>query len=198
MYEELFAKYRGKNITFVEIGVLNGGSLFMWRDYFGPDARIIGVELNPAAKKCEKYGFEIHIGSQSDPQFWEGFFSSVGAVDVILDDGGHTNEQQIITTNSCIPHVKNGGILVIEDVHTSYLKSYGNPSKYSFINYSKSLIDSINSRFPSVKVSKNVLNKAVYSLSFYDSVVCFNIDRTKCFTPDLLSNSGITSDAKAL
>ena len=196
VYEELFSKYRGKKITFVEIGVLNGGSLFMWRNYFGSESRIIGVEFNPAAKKWEEDGFEIYIGSQSDPQFWDRFFSSVGEVDVILDDGGHTNEQQIITTNSCIPHIKDGGVLVIEDVHTSYFRSFGNPSKYSFINYSKTLIDSVNSRFPSVKASKNVLNNAVFSLSFYESIVCFNIDRAKCFTPVLLSNGGITSDAK--
>jgi hypothetical protein len=67
VYEELFSKYRGKKITFVEIGVLNGGSLFMWRNYFGSESRIIGVEFNPAAKKWEKDGFEIYIGSQSDP-----------------------------------------------------------------------------------------------------------------------------------
>ena len=58
-YEHLFSKYVGGENNFVEIGVLNGGSLFMWRDYFGPQARIIGVDLNPEAKKWEKDGFEI-------------------------------------------------------------------------------------------------------------------------------------------
>ena len=52
IYEELFSEYIGKKITFVEVGILSGGSLFMWRDYFGENARIIGVELNPVAKKC--------------------------------------------------------------------------------------------------------------------------------------------------
>ena len=56
IYEKLFSKFRGKKITFVEIGVLSGGSLFMWRNYFGDQARIIGVELNPEAKRFEKYG----------------------------------------------------------------------------------------------------------------------------------------------
>ena len=45
-YDHFFSKYRGKKITFVEIGVLGGGSLFMWRDYFGEKARTIGVDLN--------------------------------------------------------------------------------------------------------------------------------------------------------
>ena len=33
-YDDLFSSYRGKEITFVEVGVLGGGSLFMWRDFF--------------------------------------------------------------------------------------------------------------------------------------------------------------------
>ena len=68
VYEELLGKYRNQNITFVEVGVLNGGSLFMWRHFFGPKARIIGIDFNPLAKRWEDDGFEIHIGSQSDPK----------------------------------------------------------------------------------------------------------------------------------
>ena len=54
VYERLFSRFKGKKITFVEIGVLSGGSLFMWRNYFGKDARIIGVELNPEAMNLKK------------------------------------------------------------------------------------------------------------------------------------------------
>ena len=96
IYEKLFSKFKGKKITFIEIGVLSGGSLFMWRKFFGDQARIIGIELNPAAKRFEKDGFEIHIGNQSDENFWKDFFQKVGEVDIILDDGGHTNFQQIL------------------------------------------------------------------------------------------------------
>ena len=59
--------------TLVEVGVLNGGSLFMWRKYFGENVRIIGIDLNPAAKHFDKYGFEIFIGDQADPKFWRSF-----------------------------------------------------------------------------------------------------------------------------
>jgi len=196
VYEELINKYRSKKITFVEIGVLNGGSLFMWRNYLGKQARIIGIDLNPIAKKWEKDGFEIHIGNQADPAFWNDFFSTVGNVDIILDDGGHTNEQQITSTHECIPHINDGGILIIEDVHTSYLKKFGNPTRYSFINYAKSLIDSINSRFPKVHASKNNLNKFVNSVSFFESIVCFSINRSKCFESSPTSNEGISFNAE--
>ena len=60
-YDDLFKQYINKNITFEEIGVLGGGSLFMWRDFFGPNARIIGIDLNPNAKIWESKGFEIFI-----------------------------------------------------------------------------------------------------------------------------------------
>jgi hypothetical protein len=95
IYENLFSRFINKEIIFVEIGVLSGGSLFMWRKFFGNKARIIGIDLNNEAKKFEKYGFEIFIGNQSSEIFWKSFFEKVGPVDIILDDGGHTNYQQI-------------------------------------------------------------------------------------------------------
>ena len=182
IYEKLFSKYRGKKITFVEVGVLSGGSLFMWRNYFGKDARIIGVELNPEAKRFEKYGFEIHIGNQSDENFWKDFFEKVGDVDIILDDGGHTNFQQIVTACSCIPFIKDNGIMVVEDVFHSYGVSYGasgfyNPSKYSFINFCKKTVDDVNYRFPENKKFKFSLNKNVFSVEFFEAIVAFNINK---------------------
>ncbi len=185
IYEKLFSRFRGKKITFVEIGVLSGGSLFMWKKYFGENARIIGVELNPEAKKFEEYGFEIFIGNQSDPNFWTEFFKTVGKVDIILDDGGHTNYQQIITSGSCIPYIKDNGIMAIEDVFHSYGLSYGakgfyNPSKYSFINFCKKVIDDVNYRFPGGKNFKFSLKRFVYSIEFFESIVAFNINQPLC------------------
>jgi len=185
IYEKLFSKFRGKKITFVEIGVLSGGSLFMWKDYFGKDARVIGVELNPEAKKFEKEGFEIYIGNQSDENFWKDFFDKVGEVDIILDDGGHTNFQQIVTCCSCIPSIKENGMMVVEDVFHSYGLSYGakgffNPSKYSFINFCKKSIDDINFRFPNSKKFRFSLNRFIYSIEFFESIVAFKINKNLC------------------
>ena len=156
IYETHFNRYVNKELVLLEIGVSHGGSLQMWRKYFGKEARIIGVELNPEAKKFEKDGFEIFIGNQSDENFWKDFFEEVGEVDIILDDGGHTNFQQIVTCSSCIPFIKDDGIMVVEDVFHSYGISYGakgffNPSKYSFINFCKKIVDDINFRFPDSK-----------------------------------------------
>ena len=149
VYEKIFSNYRNKRIKFVEIGVANGGSLYMWQKYFGKKAKIIGIDLNPRAKKLEKDGLKIYIGNQSDKKFWDYFYKKEGKVDIILDDGGHKNLQQISTVHYSLPYIKNGGKIIVEDTSTSYLKKeFDNPSKYSFINYAKNVVDIIHRRSP--------------------------------------------------
>lgn len=191
IYENLLNKFINKKITFVEIGTLNGGSLFMWRNYLGKNARIIGIDLNPAAKKWINYGFEIYIGDQNSSNFWKKILKKIKNIDVLLDDGAHTNRAQIMTTTSCLPYIRDGGLLLVEDVHTSYQKEFGNPSKYSFINYSKFLIDDINTRFPNIVLKQNSFKKLIYSIQFFESIVCFNINRKLCKKNFTIENGGI-------
>ena len=174
VYDTLFAKYVGQPITFVEIGIFNGGSLFMWRSFFGPQARIIGIDLNPNAKVWEKDGFEIFIGDQADPDFWADFNAKVGPVDIMLDDGGHTYTQQIVTTECVLDTIKDGGMLVVEDVHTSYMTGFGE-QKFSFVNYVSVWINKINSRFG--KFPKYQNDRRVWSVEVFDSIVAFKINR---------------------
>lgn len=174
VYDDLFAKYRGKAITFVEIGILGGGSLFMWRDFFGPEARIIGIDLHPGAKKWEDHGFEIFIGSQSDEAFWQSFRERVGQIDIVLDDGGHTFEQQIVTTENLLTSINDGGLLVVEDTHTSYLPGFG-PKGHSFIDYVKGFIDRINRRFG--EFDSATADRRAWSIQVFESIVAFHVDR---------------------
>jgi cephalosporin hydroxylase len=195
VYTDLFEPYRHKELTFVEVGVMNGGSLFMWRDYFGPKARIIGIDLNPGARRWERDGFEIFIGSQSDPTFWQSVLQATGPVDIVLDDGGHTFEQQIVTVDSCIPHIREGGLIVVEDTHTSYYEEFGYPTKYSFIEWTKRLIDNINSRAPRVNVSLLPYKRSIYSISIFQSIVCFSIRPSRCHDSQPTSNEGASVGA---
>ena len=173
---------------------MHGGSLFMWKEYFGNKARIIGIDLHPKAKELEKYGFDIFIGSQSDINFWKDFYTKVGKIDILLDDGGHENNQQIITLNESIPNIKDGGIILTEDTHTSYFKKFGNPSKYSFINYTKYLVDVVNSRFPSNEMKRNnEFRKRIFSVIFYESMVALKIDTKKS-----IENIDLNIEAKNL
>lgn len=206
VYEEYFTKFRDKNITFVEIGIYNGGSLKVWRDFFGPKSRIIGIDINPDCKKFEEDGIEIYIGNQSDPIFWKNFFSKVGNVDVILDDGGHTNLDQITTTVQCVDKINDGGILMVEDTLTSYINEYNSKKSFSFINFAKKIIDDVNytAGIPEFQNKNNnfffkfSLNKYIYSTHFYESIVVFNIDRKKTYINKIIKNNGVDHGIKDL
>jgi hypothetical protein len=189
IYDDLFSKYRGEKITFVEIGVLGGGSLFMWRDFFGEEARIIGIDLNPSAKKWEKDGFEIFIGSQSDTNFWNNFTSQVKGIDIVLDDGGHTYEQQIITAESLLPFINDGGLLVVEDTHTSYMSRNFGLKRYSFMEYVKRLADRINFRFGGF--NNKSAESRIWSIQIYESIVAFHINKKATFISEQIQNNGI-------
>ena len=194
IYEKLFENYKNKKVTFIEIGVLDGGSLEIWKKYFGKDSRIIGIDNNPECKKFENENFEIFIGSQSDPIFWKKFYKEVGKIDILLDDGGHTNDQQIISLINAVEHINDGGLHVVEDVHSSYQKHYGNPYRYSFINFSKKKIDDVNSTFPGIEKFKYNINQHVYSIEFFESIVAFKIDRGLCYENIMVENEGFKSN----
>ena len=199
VYEDHFSKFRGKNITFVEIGVFNGGSLRIWKNYFGSNSRIIGIDINPECKKFANDGIEIYIGNQSDPLFWENFFKEVGNVDIILDDGGHTNLDQIITTVKCVDKINDGGVLMVEDTHTSYINEYNSKESFSFVNFSKKIIDDVNHKAGIHEFEKKdkdfffkfSLNDYIYSSHFYESIVVFKIDRKKTYKNELVRNNGV-------
>jgi 23S rRNA U2552 (ribose-2'-O)-methylase RlmE/FtsJ len=191
IYEELFEKYKNKDITFVEIGIHNGGSLDVWRKYFSKNSRIIGIDLNPECKKFERDGIEIFIGNQSDPKFWNTFFEKVKKIDVILDDGGHTNLDQIVTAVSVVKKINNGGILVVEDTHGSYIKEYNSSKKYSFIEFSKKIIDDVNFKYnKSFKQFKFSLSDHIYSVQTFESIIAFKVDKNKCNYNKLVENNG--------
>lgn len=118
--------------TVLEIGIANGGSLQTWRTLLGADARIIGVDLNPQAVGLEREGFEVVVLDTGDDNSWvelrSRFFQGV---DLLVDDGGHTNGQQIRTLLYGVDLVRVGGWLVLEDLHTSFMHHFGNPSLFS-------------------------------------------------------------------
>lgn len=194
VYDDLFSNYRNKKITFVEIGILSGGSLFMWRKFFGPKARIIGIDLNPIARKWTKYGFEIFIGDQSDVKFWKLFKKKVGMIDIILDDGGHRYIDQITSIENIISNIKDGGLVVVEDTHTSYMNGFGD-RKYSFINYIKNKVDKIN--YNSHKLNKISSDQKIWSIKVYESIVALFIKNKKKQTISApITNNGIDDKAK--
>lgn len=91
IYEFYFSKFKGQRITILEIGVLDGGSLKLWKSYFGECATVIGIDL-VTPSLCEKIdGIHIEKGDQSDPIFISNLIDKYGPFDIVIDDGGHTN-----------------------------------------------------------------------------------------------------------
>jgi len=177
VYDELLAEFYGSDVTFIEIGVLNGGSLYMWRELFGKNSRIIGLDLNPAAKKWEKDGFEIYIGDQDDPNFWKTTLSKIGSFDVLLDDGGHLYTQQITTVTSVLDAANEHAIIIVEDTHTSYMDGFGN-KKWSFMEYCFEIVNRINQRSSAI-TNPSLVENRIHSINFFESIVAFRIDRAK-------------------
>ena len=174
IYDRHFARFRGRDLVILEIGVSQGGSLQMWKNYFGPGVKIYGIDINPACKQLEEEHIQIFIGSQSDKDFLRHIKSVIPPVDILIDDGGHTMQQQIVTFEELFSHVKENGVYLIEDLHTSYWLRYGggHQRRGTFIEFSKNFIDYINAHHSEQKsLHVNDFTSSVDSLHYYDSIL---------------------------
>lgn len=174
IYDFWFNKYISKPVVILEIGVYQGGSLNMWRNYFGKEAQIFAIDINPLCKQFESKNTKIFIGSQEDRDFLREVKSQIPEVDIVIDDGGHTMNQQIVSFEELYGHVKDGGIYLCEDLHTSYWEVYGGGYKKqgSFIEYSKNFIDSINAWYArGSKPDVNEFTLNTYALHYYPSML---------------------------
>jgi hypothetical protein len=116
MYDRHFRRFCNTEVHILEIGVYSGGSLEMWQDYFGPRARIYGVDLAPECKAYESPSVRIFTGDQADRAFWHNFRQQVPVLDIVIDDGGHQPTQQVISLEELLPHLRQGGVYLCEDV----------------------------------------------------------------------------------
>jgi hypothetical protein len=120
IYDRHFHHFRGQEVHVLEIGIYSGGSLDMWRDYFGPKAIIYGVDIAPECRSYESDGIKIFIGDQADRSFWREFRQRVPMLDIVIDDGGHQPAQQIASLEELLPILRPGGVYFCEDVHGIY------------------------------------------------------------------------------
>lgn len=125
IYEKYFAAHRGNPVRFLEIGVDQGGSLQLWRKYFGPKAVIFGIDIVEQCRTVADADVRVRIGSQRDPLFLRAVVEEMGGVDIIVDDGSHQASDQRITFKTLFPLLSDGGVYIVEDLHTAYWFSYG-------------------------------------------------------------------------
>ena len=125
IYDRYFAPWRGRPVRFLEIGVNKGGSLQMWRQYFGDEAVLFGIDINADCAQFDGQAGQVRIGSQADPEFLGKVIEEMGGVDVVLDDGSHRMAHVRATFEALFPKLEQGGLYMIEDLHTAYLPRFG-------------------------------------------------------------------------
>jgi hypothetical protein len=173
IYERHFEWFRNKSMTFVEIGVFKGGSLGMWQRYFGPLARIVGIDIDERCRAHESPGVFVRIGDQSDEAFLQSVIDEFGVPDIVLDDGSHRMDHIRRSFEFLYPKMPKNGVYMVEDLHTAYWEEFGggvaNPG--SFINISKGLVDRLNADHSRGAVEPDAFTRETFGISFYDSIV---------------------------
>jgi len=169
IYERHFAKFVGRPVNILEIGIYAGGSLPMWRQYFGAQCHVYGIDIEPACKAYATEYITVSIGDQADRKFWQSL--NLPPIDIVIDDGGHQPEQMIVTLEETLPMMSPEGVYLCEDIHGS---------DNEFLAYTYGLIQRLNAaRFVEGDAALNVqsvgLQRAVHGIHAYP--FCVVIER---------------------
>ncbi len=176
IYERHLSRFRNSEVNILEIGVRDGGSLQMWKDYFGPNARIFGLDINPQSAQLRESQIEVFIGDQQDKTFLTELAQRLPRLDILIDDGGHTMQQQINSFDVFFDQLSDHGVYICEDTHTSYWASFGGGYRKpgTFIEYAKEKVDLLNAyhnRHGEPGFEVNDFARSTASMHFYDSMV---------------------------
>jgi hypothetical protein len=177
-YERHFSRYVNRPVVFWEIGVGEGGSLQLWKRYFGPYAQIVGLDIRDKSK-FEEDQIAIRVGDQADPAVLQGLLDEFGSPDVLLDDGSHVMSDIEATFRFLYPRLARDGVYVVEDLHTAYWPDFGGGLRApgSFIEIAKDFIDALNADHAKGAVSPTEFTATTLSMHFYDSMVVFERGR---------------------
>lgn len=157
-YRRHFAAIRFRSLVVYEIGVggvekrTPGGSLPLWRDYF-PRSTIVGIDLY---EKDVTFGPRVKFerADQSSEAELARVVARNGRPHVVIDDGSHVGNHICISFETLWPHLLPGGCYVIEDLATSYIRSYGGavpPPSRSGVGLVQALINEAQSRDPATE-----------------------------------------------
>jgi hypothetical protein len=179
-YERHFARYVNRPLTFLEIGCGQGGSLQMWKRYFGPFAQIVGIDIVAECQAFEEDQIAVRIGDQADTAFLDRVLREFGPPDIVVDDGSHMMGHLRATFAHLYPRTSATGVYVVEDLHTAYWPEFegGLRSENTFIEFCKGLIDELNAdHIPGGALAPTAFTRSTLSMHFYDSMVVFERGR---------------------
>ncbi len=195
LYHRYFKKFLKLNrpIRILEIGVFQGGSLQMWKEYFGGKGKVevYGLDINANCKKFEQEDNEgvikILLGDQADISFLQQLTSTNQPFDIIIDDGGHLPDQQKNSFSILFNHLNAGGVYLVEDVHTSYFASHfgGYKNPVTFMEYSKNKLDELNAYHSENKqvLHPTFITENCSGIYFHDSIIVFEKSMGKITAP---------------
>lgn len=175
IYERVFAPFRDKPIFFLEIGVFKGGSLEIWRKYFGDKAVIVGIDINPACAQVVDAPNHVRIGSQDDPAFLRSIIEEFGQPDLILDDGSHFAHHQKASFEFLWPHLKDNGIYMVEDCHSAYWPGVwrgGLRRAGTAIEFAKDRVDDMHHWYTRKRPRLEQADR-IKHVGFYDSIIVY-------------------------
>lgn len=183
IYDKYFNSIRYSVKSILEIGIRDGSSLRMWKEYF-PNAVIYGVDINPECERHQEDRIKIIIGDQNDDNDLNRIKNEIGLCDIILDDGSHITRHEIRTFDVLYNSVIRGGYYVIEDLRNSYEEltdlhdlrkiwfgmSYNKPDD-PLKNYRKEYTDWIEVKIKELDFHKENLN--LLAIHHYPMIVIF-------------------------
>ncbi len=133
-YEKKFFPLKNKPITLVEIGVRDGASICLWKNYFSDKTKIYGIDSLIHLTQTKDYPLnqEWLIGDNvnfidADAYSQETIDKIDGKIDVLIDDGPHTFESHIKLLELYISKMNKNGMIIIEDI------SYDPNQLYSYV-----------------------------------------------------------------
>lgn len=177
LYDRHLSRFRGRPVRILELGIYRGGSLQIWKTYFGERAVIHGVDSNPACTQFAEERVVPHIGSQADAGLLKQVVEEMGGVDVVLDDASHRGSDQIASFEALYPLVDENGVYICEDTRTSYWSQFGGGYRKpgTFIEYAKGLIDRLHAWYieDEAIARDETFARMTLGIFFYDSMVVF-------------------------
>lgn len=145
LYDELLSTLRTQPVSLLEIGIAGGESIRMWEEYFThPHARIYGVDIHDRQLDPFDQRTKCFITDATSPNAVFDITGQTGPLDIWVDDGSHYSVHQKQALELWWPHIKPGGLAIIEDTHTSYKYPWTIPDEVSFVDSMISWIHRMN------------------------------------------------------
>lgn len=146
-YETLLKPYRKGPITLLEIGVAGGESIRMWNDWFHHrESRIYGVEIQDTEAARADYGprTKIYVTDATSPNAVFDITNETGPIDVWIEDGSHFVKDQKAALDLWWPHIRSGGVAIIEDTHSNYAYPWWDTIEERFVHSLNPWINKVN------------------------------------------------------